>query len=188
MHIIVVGAGEVGYHVAERLSAQQHDVVIVDVEPHRLEYVANHLDVAVVEGSGTSQAVLEEAGAPRAQLLLAVTNVDEVNLVSCMSARSRTGLMKVARVSNPDFYRDARNLKPDAFGVDVLINPERELALETMRLLQSTAATDIAVFAGGAVQLVGAIVPEDAPIAGHKLVDLAAEYGDRPTRAPRCVV
>ncbi len=180
MHIIVVGAGEVGYHVAERLSAQQHDVVIVDVEPQRLEYVANHLDVAVVEGSGTSQAVLEEAGVQRAQLLLAVTNVDEVNLVSCMSARSREGLMKVARVSNPDFYRDARNLKPDAFGVDVLINPERELALETMRLLQSTAATDIAVFAGGAVQLLGVIVPEDAPIAGHKLVDLAAKYSDRP--------
>jgi trk system potassium uptake protein TrkA len=180
MHIIVVGAGEVGYHVAERLSAQQHDVVIVDVEPHRLEYVANHLDVGVVEGSGTSQAVLEEAGVTRAELLLAVTNVDEVNLVSCMSARAEPGLMKVARVSNPDFYRDARNLKPDIFGVDVLINPERELALETMRLLQSTAASDVAVFAGGAVQLLGVVVPEDAPIAGQRLVDLAAKYGNRP--------
>jgi trk system potassium uptake protein TrkA len=88
--------------------------------------------------------------------------------------------MKVARVSNPDFYRDARNLKPDVFGVDVLINPERELALETMRLLQSTAATDVAVFAGGAVQLVGVVVPEDAPVAGQRLVDLAAQYGNRP--------
>jgi trk system potassium uptake protein TrkA len=180
MHIIVVGAGEVGYHVAERLSGQQHDVVVVDVEPRRLEYVANHLDVGVVEGSGTSQAVLEEAGVQRASLLLAVTNVDEVNLVSCMSARGVSNLMKVARVSNPDFYRDARNLKPDAFGVDVLINPERELALETMRLLQSTAATDIAVFAGGAVQLLGVVVPEHAPVAGKKLADLAVQYGDRP--------
>jgi trk system potassium uptake protein TrkA len=145
-----------------------------------LDYVVNHLDVAVVDGSGTSTAVLEEAGLKKAGLLLAVTNVDEVNLVSCMSARAVRGLVKVARVSNPDFYRDTRNLKPDAFGVDVLINPERELALETMRLLQSTAATDIAVFAGGAVQLVGYIVPEDAPIVGKTLIELASEHRDRP--------
>ncbi|MEE8571784.1 MAG: NAD-binding protein, partial [Gemmatimonadota bacterium] len=180
MHIVVVGAGEVGYHVAERLSNQQHDVVIVDVEGQRLDYVVNHLDVAVVEGSGTSTAVLEEAGLKKAGLLLAVTNTDEVNLVSCMSARAVSGLMKVARVSNPDFYRDTRNLKPDAFGVDVLINPERELALETMRLLQSTAATDVAVFAGGAVQLLGYVVPEHAPIVGRTLIELATEEGHRP--------
>jgi trk system potassium uptake protein TrkA len=180
MHIIAVGAGEVGYHVAERLSGQQHDVVVVDVDPGRLEYVSSHLDVAVVEGSGTSQTVLEQAGLDHTGLLLAVTNIDEVNLVSCMGARTVRGLTKIARVSNPDFHGDTRNLKPDAFGVDVLINPERELALETMRLLQSTAATDIAVFAGGAVQLLGLVVTEDAPVAGHTLIDLAATYGDRP--------
>jgi trk system potassium uptake protein TrkA len=180
MHIVVVGAGEVGYYVAERLSNLQHDVVVVDVEPGRLEYVANHIDVAVVEGSGTSPAVLERAGIKRAGLLLAVTNIDEVNLVSCMSARTHPGIFKVARVSNPDFYRDARNLKPDVFGVDMLINPERELALETVRLLQSTAATDIAVFAGGAVQLLGFTVSEQAPIAGRRLAAIAAEEGDRP--------
>jgi trk system potassium uptake protein TrkA len=180
MHIIVVGAGEVGYHVAERLSSQQHDVVVVDVEANRLDYVANHLDVAVVEGSGTSTGVLEEAGIRKAGLLLAVTNVDEVNLVSCMSARDVGGLVKVARVSNPDFYRDARNLKPGTFGVDVLINPERELALETARLLESTAASDIAVFAGGALQFLGFVVPEDAPIAGRTLAQLAVEVGHRP--------
>jgi trk system potassium uptake protein TrkA len=180
MHIVVVGAGEVGFYVAERLSNQQHDVVVVDVDAGRLEYVASHLDVAVVEGSGTSQSVLEEAGLGRAGLLLAVTNIDEVNLVSCMGARSYAELTKIARVSNPDFHRDMRNLKPDAFGVDVLINPERELALETMRLLQSTAATDIAVFAGGAVQLLGLVVTDGAPVAGHTLMNLAATYGDRP--------
>jgi trk system potassium uptake protein TrkA len=155
-------------------------VVVVDVESSRLDYVSNHLDVAVVEGSGTSTGVLEQAGIRRAGLLLAVTNVDEVNLVSCMSARGVPGLLKVARVSNPDFYRDVRNLKPDVFGVDVLINPERELALETMRLLHSTAATDIAVFAGGAVQLLGFTVTSEASIAGRRLADIAREEGDRP--------
>lgn len=180
MHVVVVGAGEVGFHVAERLSSQQHDVVVVDVDAHRLEYVSNHLDVAVVEGSGTSAAVLTEAGVRKAALLLAVTNVDEVNLVSCMGARGMAALVRVARVANPDFYQDARNLRPETFGVDVLINPERELALETMRLLETTAATDIAVFAGGAVQLLAFTVPEGAPVQDRTLAELAAKTGDRP--------
>ncbi len=180
MRIVIVGAGEVGYHVAERLSNEQHDVVVVDLESERLEYVASRLDVAVVEGSGTSPAVLDRAGIEKSGLLLAVTNLDEANLVSCMSARHVRGLITIARVSNPDFYGDQRNLRPARFGVDVLINPERELALETMRLLQSTAATDIAVFAGGAVQFVGLTVTDQAPIAGRRLADVGAEQGDRP--------
>jgi trk system potassium uptake protein TrkA len=180
MHIVVVGAGEVGYYVAERLSGQQHDVVVVDVDGARLEYVANHLDVGVVEGSGTSGAVLEQAGIGHADLLLAVTSVDEVNLVCAMSARGSERIVKIARVSNPDFYADQRNLRPEAFGVDVLINPERELALETMRLLKSTAATEVAVFAGGSVQLLGVTVTADARVVGHRLADVAASEGDRP--------
>ncbi len=87
MRIVIVGAGEVGFHVAERLSNEQHDVVVIDLESERLEYVANRLDVAVVEGSGTSPAVLDRANIEKSCLLLAVTNLDEVNLVSCMSAR-----------------------------------------------------------------------------------------------------
>jgi trk system potassium uptake protein TrkA len=169
VRVIIVGAGEVGYYVADRLAKEQHDVVIVDVAPERLEYVESHLDVAVLEGSGASPAALERAGIRDAGLLLAVTSVDEVNLVTCMSAPARPGLVKVARVSNPDFYEERASLQPGAFGVDLLINPERELALEAFRLLQSTAASDVVVFAGGAVQLLGLWVTDTAPIAGRQL-------------------
>ncbi len=180
MRVIVVGAGEVGYHVAERLANEKQDVVVVDVVPERLEYVQNHLDVAVVEGSGASPSVLEEAGIRNAGLLTAVTSIDEVNLVCCMSVRGSDSLVKVARVSNPDFYANGAQLKPDLFGVDVMINPERELALETIRLLEATAATDIAVFAGGVVQLVGLRVTDDAPIAGKTFAEIGAEVGAAP--------
>lgn len=179
MRVIVVGAGEVGFHVAERLSAEEHDVVVVDVRNDRLDYVSSHLDVAVLEGSGVSPAVLEQAGLVEARLLIAVTNVDEVNLVCCMSARGTRDLVKVARVSNPDFYLEKQHLQPERFGVDVMINPERELALETIRLLQSTAATDIAVFADGAVQFVGLRVTDGAPIANRRLADIGAEEENR---------
>jgi len=177
MRVIVAGAGEVGYHVAARLSREGQDVVVVDVKPERLEYVQTHLDVAVVEGSGASISVLEKAGIRGAGLLIAVTNVDEANLVSCMSVRGVKDLMRVARVSNPDFYSDGAHLNPEVFGVDVMINPERELALETVRLLKATAATDVATFAGGAVQLVGVRVTDDAPIAGKTLAEIGSEQG-----------
>jgi trk system potassium uptake protein TrkA len=176
VRVIVVGAGEVGFHVAERLSKEGQDVVVVDVRPERLDYVQTHLDVAVVEGSGASVSVLEHAGVRKAGLLTAVTNVDEANLVSCMSVRGAKDLVRVARVSNPDFYSDGAHLNPEVFGVDVMINPERELALETTRLLKATAATDVASFAGGAVQLVGLRVTEDAPVAGRTLADIGSDY------------
>ena len=179
MHVVIVGAGEVGYHVADRLAKEQHDVVVVDVSAERLDYVQSHIDVATVQGSGASPAVLDQARIADAGLLLAVTSSDEVNLVCCMSARGHRKLVKVARVSNPDFYEEGGHLQPDRFGVDLLINPERELALETFRLLRSTAATDVAVFAGGAVQLIGLYVTEQAPIAGWMLTDIAAGERER---------
>lgn len=179
MHIVIVGAGEVGYYVADRLTKERHDVVVIDVDPQRLDYVQSHVDVATVEGSGASPSVLEQARIADAGLLLAVTSSDEVNLVCCMSARGSRGLVKVARVSNPDFYEEGEHLEPGRFGVDLLINPERELALETFRLLQSTAATDVAVFAGGAVQLIGLYVTPTAPIAGKSLRQIAMGETER---------
>lgn len=179
MRVVIVGAGQVGYHVAEKLSTERHDVVVVDVDVSRLDYVSSHLDVAVIEGSGVSPAVLHRAGIAKAGLLAAVTNIDEVNLVSCMAARTGRELVRVARVSNPDFYRHGDRLQPEHFGVDMLINPEREAALETLRLLQSTAATDVATFAGGAVQLVQITVAEQAPIAGRRLAEIGAQERDR---------
>ena len=175
MRAIVVGAGEVGYHVAERLSNEQHDVVVVDLAASRLDYVQSHLDVGVVEGSGASPAVLKKAGIDDAALLVSVTSVDEVNLVCCTSAQSHPGLLKIARVSNPDFYRGESQLHPERFGVDVMINPERELAMETFRLLQASAATDIVVFAGGAVQVLGIAVQEESPIVGRTLAEVSSK-------------
>jgi trk system potassium uptake protein TrkA len=158
-------------------------VVVIDVDRARLDYVESHIDVAVLEGSGINSTVLEAAGIEQAGLLLAVTSVDEVNLVCCMSVPPRRNLTKVARISNPDFYRGGEALRPARFGVDLLINPERELALETFRLLESTAATDLILFAGGAVQLIGLTVLEGAPADGSTLRELSRKIGRRPLLA-----
>jgi trk system potassium uptake protein TrkA len=178
--VVIVGAGEVGYHVAERLSNEGRQVVVVDTQPDRLDYVQSHLDVGVLEGNGASPAVLERAGVGEATLFLAVTSVDEVNLVGCMVARGKPGLVKVARVSNPDFYSEAAQLRPERFAVDVMVNPERELALDALQLLQSTVATDIAAFADGRLQLISLQVADDAPIVNRNLASITAEVGDYP--------
>ncbi len=180
MSVVIVGAGEVGVHVAERLSKEGRQVVVVDTEPQRLDYVQSHLDVGVVEGNGASPSVLERAGIGGASLFVAVTSVDEVNLVGCMAARGKPGMVRVARVSNPDFYTEATRLRPERFAVDVMINPERELALDTLQLLQSTAATDIAAFAEGKLQLISLQVAEDAPIINRSLAQVTAEVGPLP--------
>ena len=98
MSVVIVGAGEVGYHVAERLSNEGRQVVVVDLNADRLDYVQSHLDVGVIEGNGASPAVLERAGIAQATLFVAVTSVDEVNLVGCTAARGKPGMVKVARV------------------------------------------------------------------------------------------
>ena len=180
MSVVIVGAGEVGFHVAERLSNEGQTVVVVDVERDRLDYVDSHLDVGVIEGNGASPAVLRRAGVEKATLFVAVTSLDEVNLVACMAARGAPDMVKVVRVSNPDFYSEARELDAAQFGVNVMINPERELALDTLHLLQSTVATDIAAFSDGKLQLMSLEVDENAPIVNRTLANITMEIPDVP--------
>jgi len=178
MRVIIVGAGEVGYHLAERLSQENQDVVVVDVDPDRAGRASELLDVMTVVGNGASIPVLEEAGIREARILLAVTSQDEVNLISCLAA-TRLGVnYTIARISNPDYYARGSVLSRERLGIDLMINPEREAARETFQLLRSAAATDVANFAEGRVQLVGLVVRERAPVCGKTLAVLGEQYRD----------
>jgi trk system potassium uptake protein TrkA len=178
MRVIIVGAGEVGYHLAERLSQENQDVVVVEANPERAERASELLDVLTIVGNGASIPVLEEAGVRDARILLAVTSQDEVNLISCLAA-SRLGVTyTIARISNPDYYARGSVLSRERLGIDLMINPEREAAKETFQLLRSAAATDVANFADGRIQLVGLVVREQAPICGKSLADLGEEFFD----------
>jgi trk system potassium uptake protein TrkA len=178
MRVIIVGAGEVGFHLAERLSLENQDVVLVEMDPERAERASELLDVMTVQGNGASIPVLENAGIRNASMLLAVTSKDEVNLISCLAA-TRLGVdYTIARVSNPDYYARGSVLSRERLGIDLMINPEREAARETFQLLQSAAATDVANFAKGQVQLTGLVVKEGAQVAGKSVARLASELKD----------
>lgn len=172
MRILIIGAGEVGYHLAQRLSEEGQDVVVIESSPDRAEEVAGLLDVMTITGNGASLPVLEEAGIRSAQLLLAVTSKDEVNVLGCLAASRYSVDFKVARVSNPEYYEAGSVLTREQLGIDLLINPERECAWESFQLLSSEAATDLAQFADGAVQLIGLRVREGSEVAGVTLAEL----------------
>jgi trk system potassium uptake protein TrkA len=177
MRVIIVGAGEVGYHLAERLSQESQDVVVIESDPERAERASDVLDVLTIVGNGASIPVLEEAGVRNARLLLAVTSKDEVNLISCLAANRLGVEYSIARISNPDYYARGSVLSRERLGIDLMINPEREAAQETFQLLRSAAATDMVNFADGRVQLLGVVVREGAPIAGKTLRDLSQDLG-----------
>jgi trk system potassium uptake protein len=179
MRIMILGAGEVGLHLARQLSDENHDVVVVEDDPDRVRNIQDAMDALVVEGNAASLATLERAGIERTELLLAVTSLDEINLMACLFA-SQVGVpAKVARVSKPDYYDHTGILPLERLGVDRMINPERECALETYQLLQSAAATEFVQFEEGLVQVIGLKVRPEAPIAGRTLAEIGAEPGRR---------
>ena len=177
MRAIVVGAGDVGYDVARLLSLQRHDVTVVDTDPAKVQNVRDTLDVLAVVGSGTSAAALREARIEEADLLVAVTDVDEVNLVAAMLAervgKSARETTTIARVRSDEFAGRGSVLSLADFGIDHVIHPEQSTANEVVSLLRRAAATDVVDFCGSRVQLVGIRVEPDAPVVGRTLVELA---------------
>ncbi|MEX2571130.1 MAG: Trk system potassium transporter TrkA [Gemmatimonadota bacterium] len=175
MRILILGAGEVGFHLSRQLSEEGHDVVIIEQNRERVRAIEHAVDAMVVHGNAASLVTLEQAGIQRTDLLLAVTSLDEINLMACLSASQYEVPIKIARVSKPDYFDRSGILPPERLGVDRMINPERECAIETYQLLQSAAATEIAQFEGGRVQLIGLRVRPGAPVAGRTLAELGKE-------------
>ena len=179
MRIIIVGGGEVGFHLGRRLSEEGQDVVIVESSPDRAEYVDQQLDVMTIVGNGASLPVLQQAGISKASLILAVTSRDEVNVLCCLAASRFSVDFKIARIGNPEYYETGSVLSREQLGIDLMINPEREAAWETFQLLNSEAATDLARFADGRLQLIGLIVRPGADVAGRSLIEIDAHLRGR---------
>lgn len=178
MRILILGAGDVGFHLAQQLARENHDVTVVEQDRARVRSIQETIDGLVIEGNGASLVTLERAGIERTDLLLAVTSHDEINIMACLSAAQYKVPKRIARVSKPDYYDHTGILPPERLGVDLMINPERECALETYQLLQSAAATEFAQFEGGLVQLIGVRVKEGAPVAGKRLLEIGKMTSD----------
>ncbi len=176
MYVIVVGAGEVGTYVADRLSREGHDVAVIERNRTALRAVSERLDVLTLLGSGTNPEVLREAGIDRAEMIVAVTSQDEVNLVCCLVGKQAGIARTVCRLEDADLRSRKSAALHDAMGVDLIIDPDHETAQEILELLEYPGASEVAEMAGGEVVVIGARLAPDAPIVGRTLMDIAAEY------------
>lgn len=173
MKIIIIGAGEVGFYFAEWLAAERKEVVVVDTDEQALKDMTDHLDVQTLLGSGSNPRLLAEAGIKKADLLLAVTNSDEVNLIACFFANLMAPAMqKVALIRNDDFAEYQDQLAQEIFNISTVINPEVEVVRAILRLLQAPEVEEINDFVGGRIKMVGKKLPPQSPLNGLKLLQL----------------
>lgn len=175
MRIVIIGAGEVGYFLAQRLSLEKHDLVIIDRDPVKCAHAQETLDVSVVEGDASSQSVLKEANLESADMLIAASGVDEINLIACLIASKLGVKKKIARVRNPDYYEKNSVLKPQDLGVDLFIHPEEEVIEEITRLLLRASASEVVEFEEGKIVVVGLKLDAQCPNLNKPLKEIGRE-------------
>ena len=172
LKIIVVGAGKVGDTLVNRLADEGHNLVIIDKKEERLTQLANLCDCMCITGSGASHEVLVEAGISDSDLFIAVTESDELNLLCCTIAKQfNMNLSTIARVRNPEYISDVNYLR-SKLGIEMIINPEYEAAVEASRLLFLPAALSVNSFAHGQAELVKIQIPEGNILDGKTIAYL----------------
>jgi len=178
LYIIILGAGEVGYNLAKLLSYERHDIVIIEPDLGRVKQARENLDVQVFEGTGSSPEILLNAGVQKADMVVAVSNNDEVNLLACLIAGKYNVKTKIARVKNREFTRDDCALNAKFLGIDLIIHPESEVAEAVVNLLNLSAATDILEFADGKILLIGVQLDKNCEVLGKSLAEVAGLLGN----------
>ncbi len=172
MKIIVVGFGKVGYVLADQLNNEGHDLTVIDLNENRMQYAISQLDIQAITGNGTSYRTQMEAGIQDSDLLIAVTDHDEINLLSCLIAKKAGNCHTIARVRNPEYSKEINFIKEE-LGLSMSINPERAAAMEIVHLIQIPSAMEIDTFARGRVNLIKFRVPTGSPILNIKVSDNA---------------
>ena len=179
MKIIIAGIGEVGFHLANLLASEGHDLVVIDKDAGHLEHAKTHLDVHAIKGSSLSYAILKQANISQADLFIAVTAVEETNIATAILSKKMGAERTIARVSNTEFLHNVDQFHLRDLGIDEIIIPESLAAREIMRLLRDTALTDTFEFDEGALTLVGMALGQESRLVGKTVVEAWPSAGQR---------
>ena len=174
MRVLVIGDGKVGHTLVESLAQEGHDVVIVDSNDEVLERTQDTLDVLCIRGNGANAQTLMDAGAKKADVIIAATASDETNMLCCLIGKRMGSKYSIARIRDPE-YNESLSMLRHELDIDMAINPERATAVEISRLLRFPFATNVESLARGRVEVVAFRVQENDPIAGLPLRDLSRE-------------
>jgi len=177
MKIVIVGAGKVGYSLAQRLIQDNHDVYVIDRSPERIQNLENTLDVSLVQGNGSDIQLLNEIGMDDVGMFIAVTDSDEVNMLSCSVAKITGVPTTIARVRDNTVAEHMDDEMRAKLGVDLFINPEMVTAQELLQILETPSAIDVEEFGQGSVRLMEFKITDDIPLIGQPLKDIKFPEG-----------
>lgn len=175
MKIVIAGCGRVGYALAQQLNEEGHDLTLIDNSADRLQPALSNLDLQGVVGNASSFFTLQEADIKHADLFIAVTNQDEINLISCLLAQKASKCRTIARVRNPEYFREINYLK-ECMDISMIINPEFAAANKIAQLIQVPDAMGIDSFANGKVDLMQVVITEDSPLNNMKVQEFSRKF------------
>ena len=184
LKIIIVGAGNVGSTLVEQLAHEGHDITIIDIVARKIQAITDNYDVMGIIGNGASYSVLMEAGIEQADLMIAVTEADELNLLCCTVAKRVGRCAAIARVRMPDYSKEVQYLQ-EQLGLALVINPELETAKEAARILAMPTALEVMSFAHGQAEMIKLAIPEGNGLAGMTIAEMAKKL---PVSALVCAV
>jgi len=176
MKIVIAGMGDVGYHLAKDLSNESHDIIAIDTNQQRLTYTDSMADIMSINGSATSLSTLNQANVDKADLFIAVTSSEEMNIASAILAKKMGAGKTIARISNEEYLSPDVKINFNEIGIDFMIYPEALVVQETVNLIKRTAATDLLEFEGGRLSVMGIRLDKNAPIVYRTLNEVANEY------------
>jgi trk system potassium uptake protein TrkA len=176
MRIVIAGMGDVGYHLAKQLSSEEHDIIAIDMDQQRLSHTDSMADILTINGSSTSISILKQAQVERADLFVAVTSFEEVNVTSSILAKKLGAKKTIARIANSEYLEEDVAINFAEIGVDFMIYPEELAAREMVNLILRSAATDVMDFEGGKLSVIGLRLDKDAPVVRKTIVEIAKEF------------
>jgi len=165
LNVIIVGCGKVGQNLAEQLAEQKNNITVIDISSQKVNDICAKYDCNGIVGNGATHAIQREAGIKNADLFIAVTESDELNILCCIIAKQSSDCQTIARVKNPEYSSETNYLKEE-LGLAMVINPQYAAAEEIARILRFPSAIKIDTFAGGKVELVKFRLPENSPLVG----------------------
>ncbi len=174
MNVVIVGAGIVGFNLAQELSQEKHDIAIIDQDKEKIKLISEKLDALAIHGNACLPSVLVEARIKQADMVIAVTEKDEVNLMVCFLGHKFNVPQKLARLRHMEFTNENRVFSPEELHVDQAINPGEIIIDSITKIIKTPGANNVADFGNGEILLRGFDVPENAPLAGKTLEELTA--------------
>ncbi|WP_111669998.1 Trk system potassium transporter TrkA [Algoriphagus litoralis] len=175
MHIVIAGAGDMGYHLAERLSFDNKDITLIDTERDVLDYVASKLDVMTIQGDATSIDVLQQANVEKASMVLAVTTSEKTNIVTAVLAKQLGAKRVMARVRNHSYLNEENIPYFNNLGIDNLISPTMLCSREIFNMIENSSFTEVFDFGSGKLNIVGITLDQFSPLVNQRIMDTKSD-------------